>query len=47
VATVQGFDDAFEALVIFAAPDAHLHPAGEGPQREDENPKFHGGSGLG
>ena len=47
LAAIQRVNDASEALIFFAAPGAKLHPLRENPQRQDENPKFHRGSGLG
>lgn len=44
--SIECFNDVGEALIVVLAPDAGLHPAVKSPQRENQQPKFHGASGL-
>lgn len=39
---VEGFNDASKTLIFLLTADARVHPAIEGPQREDEDPELHG-----
>jgi hypothetical protein len=45
--SIEGFDDAGKALVVFLAVDAGLHPTIESPYGKDEDPELHGTSGRG